>query len=319
MKYKTQTIALLLSLPLAANSTTAIAKSNDEISETSRFQTNEKFCEAGKTQSSKHIKSADSFILSCECNCTAQENRIWIVPNKTKATYQIDASKAVSTREIESIDSIPDIFGPVPFCEKNPATNSAITILTKRPKANSSPPYCYSAQPFIEQENKKCDTAECKKISESLTQNSQPHHAESLCKEDESTVLGFKITNKKKYVSICEGEKDKYLVYRYGTPKEIELQYPEKLDDSSWSLFDFHGHSRSGRTENDAVGEHSISFNNHGVIYMISQGWPLAADDYSLNISIDTGEKRITLQGDRKTQIGSLIRLEGKTGLKVTD
>lgn len=177
MKYKTPAIALLLALPLvAANIITATAQSNDEESDTSRFQMDEKFCEAGETQSSKHIKSADSFILSCECNCTAQENRIWIIPRKTKATYQIDASKAVSTREIENLNSIPDVFGLVPFCEKKRAANSAITILTKRPSANSSSPYCYSAQPFIEQDNKKCDTTECKKILEPLTKNSQPPH-----------------------------------------------------------------------------------------------------------------------------------------------
>lgn len=316
MKYKTPAVVLLLALPLAANSITATAQSNDEKTDTSRFQMNEKFCEAGETQSSKYINSADSFILSCECNCTAQENRLWIVLRKTKATYQIDASKAVSTKEIENLDSIPDVFGLVQFCEKKPAANSTITILTKRPSANSSSLYCYSAQPFLEQDNKKCETAECKKISEALTENSRSPHAGSLCKEHESTILGFKLINKEKYVSICEGEKDKYLVYRYGTPEEIELQYPEKLDYSSWSLFDFHGYSRGGGAENDAMGNYFISFKNHGVGYTVSQGWRLTEDDYSLNISIDIGEKRVTLQGDRKTQVGSLVRLEGKSGLK---
>lgn len=172
MKYKTPASALLLALSISANSITAIAQSNYEKTETYRIQINEEFCESGETQSSKYINSADSFILSCECNCTAQENRLWLISRKTKATYQIDASKAVSTREIENLDSIPDIFGSVPFCEKKPATKSAITILTKQPSTNSSPPYCYSAQPFIEKNNKKCDTAECNKVSESFIKNS---------------------------------------------------------------------------------------------------------------------------------------------------
>lgn len=169
MNYKEKAFNAIIAALLAWSSTTAIAQPKNEEPDTFTLKTNEKFCDQDETQLVKKINSAKSLILSCECNCTAQENRIWIINSEKKSIYEIEASKAVSTKEINNTDSIPDIFGRVPFCEKKTPTNSSITILTKQPSAGSTSPYCYSKEPFIEPDNKKCNTKECKNILYNLT------------------------------------------------------------------------------------------------------------------------------------------------------
>lgn len=168
MNSKNPLIALLLAAPLIASGVNAAAQPD-----TSRVETTGTFCEAGETQSSKYIASADAFVLSCDCDCTAQENRIWIILGKTLQTYRLDASKAVSTLELKGLNAIPDTFGPVPLCEKTQMADSAITILTKMPSTSGASPYCYSAEPFIKQNNTQCETRECKKALDSLDGSSK--------------------------------------------------------------------------------------------------------------------------------------------------
>lgn len=141
-------------------------------------------------------------------------------------------------------------------------------------------------------------------------------NAATLCRADETTIFAFKISNKRKYMAICQEPKEGYLVYRYGTPGNIELQYPEILNEDSWKSFKFYGYSRGGGVENDAMGDYYLSFENNGVEYTVTQGWRLARDEYSLTLLIDIGEKRIALRGDRESQLGSLVRLESKKKLK---
>ncbi|MCY1280185.1 hypothetical protein D3C76_694170 [compost metagenome] len=163
MNSKPLLITLLLASSFIAGAAHAAAQSD-----TSKVKTTVEFCEAGETQSSKFIASADTFVLSCDCDCTAQENRIWIIPNRSRQTYQLDASKAVSTLELKGIAAIPDTFGPVPLCEKPQEGGNGITILTKMPSTGGASPYCYAAEPFIEKSIAPCESAQCKKVLASL-------------------------------------------------------------------------------------------------------------------------------------------------------
>ncbi len=141
-------------------------------------------------------------------------------------------------------------------------------------------------------------------------------HGLGLCTNEETLLFGFRVSGKDKYVSLCEGQDEKYLTYRFGTSANVELQYPEVLSESSWGDFSFHGYSRGGGVENDAMGDYSISFINQGVEYTISQSWRLRSNEYFLGILINTGEKRIVFQGDHGSQSGSLVLLEGKEKIK---
>lgn len=122
-------------------------------------------------------------------------------------------------------------------------------------------------------------------------------------------------------INIClcakgEVRGENYLTYRFGTPDNVEFQYPEILDESSWEKFNLHGYSRGGGIANDAMGDYSTSFTNQGIEYTIFQNWRLVSNEYFLGILINIGEKRIVLRGEQGSQSGSLMVLEGKEKLK---
>lgn len=163
MNSKPLLISLLLVSPVIASCANAETQPD-----TSWIKITKQICESGEMQSSKYIRSADAFILSCDCDCTAQENRIWIIFDRSQEIYRLDASKAVSTLELKGIDAIPDTFGKIPLCENARATESTITILTKMPSTNDASPYCYSAKYFVKQSNTQCKTTECMMVLDSL-------------------------------------------------------------------------------------------------------------------------------------------------------
>jgi len=150
----------------------------------------------------------------------------------------------------------------------------------------------------------------------SASQSKNSEHGAGLCEKEESLLFGFKISDRYKYMSLCEGRGENYLTYRFGTPDNVEFQYPEILDESSWEKFNLHGYSRGGGIANDATGDYSTSFTNQGIEYTIFQNWRLVSNEYFLGILINIGEKRIVLRGEQGSQSGSLMVLEGKEKLK---
>lgn len=138
---------------------------------------------------------------------------------------------------------------------------------------------------------------------------------ESHCLKSEKTIFEFNTTPRKKTVSLCEGEKQNYLVYRYGRPGKPEIQYPLILDENSWGKFNLDGYSRGGGIGNDAMGDYSLSFTNIDTEYIITQNWRLATNEYYIGIIIKTPTKQYVVHGDPKTQIGSLLLLGNRIQL----
>jgi len=87
-----------------------------------------------------------------------------------------------------------------------------------------------------------------------------------LRRPGETTVFSFVATNGKT-VSLCEGPKGTYLVYRFGTAAKTELQYPATLDASSWSKFTYFRYFRGGGVANAGLAEYRLSFRNGTVEY----------------------------------------------------
>jgi hypothetical protein len=94
--------------------------------------------------------------------------------------------------------------------------------------------------------------------------------ADVLCHPGEATVFSF-LTKSGKTVSLCEGPKGAYLVYRFGTAAKIELQYPAVLDASSWQKFTYWAYHRGGGVANAGMELHQLSFKNKGVEYQLYQ------------------------------------------------
>lgn len=132
-----------------------------------------------------------------------------------------------------------------------------------------------------------------------------------LCNSNEKLIVSFQIKNSSKLLSVCEGPKESYLVYRFGKKDKIELEYPEKKDLTSWKKFQYSGYYRGGGFENSAMSLYYLSFSNKGVKYTIFQGSSVldkeGNENRVVNIEINKDSSFTkTLEGDIATIQGSL-------------
>lgn len=135
-------------------------------------------------------------------------------------------------------------------------------------------------------------------------------NAKNLCLPSEKTVFSFE-TKSKKILSICKSTDGVYLTYRFGTPNKIELQFPNKLNNTSWGKFEFSGMSRAGGKINAGFGDYSVVFENGNAEYTVFQEWSDEDDTYSIGVTIAGAiGKPFTINGLKKTQEGSLVLLE---------
>lgn len=138
-------------------------------------------------------------------------------------------------------------------------------------------------------------------------------HAKNLCLPAEKTIISFE-TKSKKVLSVCKKLDQSYLVYRFGTQKRTELQFPKNLDKASWKKFDFQGMSRGGGRANAGFGDYSLSFKNGNAEYTVFQQWSDEDDTYDIGVTIiDSTGKVFTLTGLKKTQEGSLTLLNDES------
>src|SRR5574337_371735 len=136
--------------------------------------------------------------------------------------------------------------------------------------------------------------------------------ANGLCKDNEEVVFSFTLNNSKKSIYLCKDKKEKYLVYRFGTNDKIELQYPKKLDASSWKAFTLRGQKRFGGKANAGFGDYSLTFNNNNVAYILFDSWSDKDESKEIGIKVSTNGKETILKGNYKTKKGSLLRLDSE-------
>lgn len=153
-----------------------------------------------------------------------------------------------------------------------------------------------------------------------LTASAPPKPAR-LCQGGETVVFAF-ITKAGKTAALCQGPKGVYLVYRFGTAAKIELQYPAKLDASSWRKFTYWSYYRGGGAHNAGLEIAQLKFANQGVEYTLSDQTSAfynkqKEEDYRRDVSIEVAvkDKTISIVGNAETAVGDMVGL--KDGHKV--
>jgi hypothetical protein len=136
-----------------------------------------------------------------------------------------------------------------------------------------------------------------------------------LCGENEKVVFAFQLSNKK-WVSVCEEKMGRYLVYRFGTNKHIELIYPEILDSTSWQKFSFEGYSRGGGKQNAAMNYAFLSFQNKQAQYEIYETWNSEDDKEYCGINILLNGQSFDKKGVLTTRKGYLLSLRNNEKIK---
>jgi hypothetical protein len=139
-----------------------------------------------------------------------------------------------------------------------------------------------------------------------------------LRKPGETTIMAFQMADSPKYVSICTS--DSYIVYRFGTPKKVELEYPKDLADS-WNQFEYSSYLRGGGASNEGLDLNYVKFKSGSWEYVIYQEYSAADDATSVGIRL-TGlkdGKKYDLHGKPDTVQGSLVALRDEDRIKKGD
>jgi hypothetical protein len=126
-------------------------------------------------------------------------------------------------------------------------------------------------------------------------------------KTNEEIIFTFK-TIKGKTVTLAKDKTDNYIVYRYGSAKNIEFQYPEILDSSSWEKFTYSYYLRGGGMQNAGLDLNYIEFRNKEYKYVIYDTYSAEDNTSETGIKVtNTNTGLITdIQGNIKTRSGIL-------------
>lgn len=121
---------------------------------------------------------------------------------------------------------------------------------------------------------------------------------------NEAVVLSFK-TNKKKQVFLCRDKDNRYLVYRFGNKSNVELQFPDKLDETSFRKFEYSSYFRGGGIENLAMSLDYLSFINSGYRYVIYKTYASESvgheDEVGIRVIHLKTQKETNIEGDFNT------------------
>lgn len=112
------------------------------------------------------------------------------------------------------------------------------------------------------------------------------------------------------HLSLAKASDDSYLVYRYGTQEDIQLEFPKDLS-KSWSSFTYSHYLKGGGLENEGLEENLLRFNIGDLAYTVQDVYYAPEDWYypALSISNESTGEEVELRGRPKSMKGSLIRL----------
>ncbi len=139
------------------------------------------------------------------------------------------------------------------------------------------------------------------KEEDSIESSGEMIEANPFILPNELVVLSFQ-TKKNKQVFVCRDQDNKYLVYRFGSKAKVELQFPNKLDQSSFKKFDYSSYFRGGGVENLGLTLDYLSFTNSGYRYVIYKTYASESvgneDEIGIRIMHLKTNKETTIEGD---------------------
>jgi len=138
----------------------------------------------------------------------------------------------------------------------------------------------------------------------------------------ETTIIAFKLQASGKWVSVSRSnmEKDPSIVYRFGRPSKIELEYPNDRA-NSWKDFEYAFYFRGGGAQNAGLDLNYLSFVHGDWKYVIYQEYDAEADSLSVGIRLysQTDDRKIELEGAPSSLVGSLVDLRDNDQIKRGD
>lgn len=130
--------------------------------------------------------------------------------------------------------------------------------------------------------------------------------AQNLTLKNEITIFSFK-TKKGKIVSLSKDKDNKYIIYRFGTEKKVELEYPEK-NIESWKKFKYNSYVRGGGIQNAGMEIYDVLFENKGFQYILFETYHAENEAYEVGLYVINikNNKEVRISGKIETQKGGL-------------
>lgn len=125
--------------------------------------------------------------------------------------------------------------------------------------------------------------------------------------KNEELIFSFKTKNGKQMV-LVKDKNDGYIIYRFGTSKKIELEYPEK-NKESWAKFTFSHYMRGGGIKNAGMELQSLFFRIDNYDYTLYKDYCAEGEVSETGILVTnlTTQKTIDIKGRFNTIRGNLI------------
>jgi len=137
-----------------------------------------------------------------------------------------------------------------------------------------------------------------------------------LIQDGEEVIFSFKLKSGKSAV-LLKGENESYLVYRFGTNKNIELEYPTELSAESWQKFTYSYYFRGGGKENAGLDLNYVAFENIGYSYKLYDEYSAEDDSRHTGVLVtDTEGKERDITGAKGSAVGSLVPLRYSEKIK---
>ncbi len=124
----------------------------------------------------------------------------------------------------------------------------------------------------------------------------------------ESVVFSFQIPASGKTLSLLHSQAAGYLVYRFGSPAGVELEFPARTAES-WSRFTYYTYLRpSMGGTNEGLDLSELRFENDGYAYVVYEEQADRVPAPRVGVRIHHREKLLAdVAGDPATVVGSLI------------
>lgn len=141
--------------------------------------------------------------------------------------------------------------------------------------------------------------------------------AQTYILPNEEAVFSFK-TKKGKKMVLAKDKNNEYIIYRFGTSKKIELEYPEK-NKESWNKFTFAYYSRGGGVKNLAMDSDTVFFKIDDYEYGIYSDYYSEGNDYITGIRIvnEVTKKISVIEGIYSSIVGNLSDFRNNSLLKI--
>ena len=141
---------------------------------------------------------------------------------------------------------------------------------------------------------------------------------DNLFSSDEEVLFSFKIKDTNKVLSVCiSKEEPTYIVYRFGTKDNIELEFPQDKKDS-WNKFTYSYYLRGGGKQNIGLDLNHLSFQNGNYTYEVYEEYSAEQEMTSVGVKVTekSTKKEFDIIGIDSSRIGSLIGLRSNNKIK---